>query len=227
MHTIPPASLRRRAGQTRGAVAAEAASGASAICLPVRCPDAGPASFLQAFRRRLAELGYREGRNVIIEAREAGGDFARLPRLAAELASLAPDVIVAAATSAALAIQRTTLSIPIVIASAADPVANGFVKSLVRPGGNITGLSNMAPDLTARTVDVLRALAPAARRIAVLMSANPSHLGVLRDARAAAQTFGAKVDAHGRCARRSGRGLRDYGEAEVRRPGRSGRRVST
>jgi putative ABC transport system substrate-binding protein len=160
---------------------------------PGALSDAGPASFLQAFRRRLAELGHREGRDVIIDAREAGGDFARLPRLAAELASLAPDVIVAAATSAALAIQRTTSSIPIVIASAADPVANGFVKSLAHPGGNITGLSNMAPDLTARTMDVLRALAPAARRIAVLMSANPSHLGVLRDARAAAQTFGAKV----------------------------------
>src|SRR5262249_31893490 len=67
------------------------------------------------------------------------------------------------------------------------------VKSLARPGGNITGLSNMAPDLTARTIEILRTLAPAARRIAVLMSANPSHLAVLGDARAAAQTFGAKV----------------------------------
>jgi putative ABC transport system substrate-binding protein len=136
---------------------------------PGALSDVGPASFLHAFRRRLAELGYREGRNVVIDMRSADGDFARLPRLAAELASLSPDVIVAAATSAVLAARRITSSIPIVIASAADPVANGFVKSLARPGGNITGLSNMAPDLTARTVEILK------------------------EARAAAQTFAAKV----------------------------------
>ena len=160
---------------------------------PGALSDAGPAAFLKAFMRRLAELGYRQGRNVVVDVREAGGDFARLPPLAAELAALGPDVIVAAATSAALAVQRTTSSIPVVIASAADPVANGIVKSLARPGGNITGLSNMAPALTARTIELLLTLAPAARRIAVLMSANPSHLGVLRDARAAAQRLGAKV----------------------------------
>jgi putative tryptophan/tyrosine transport system substrate-binding protein len=160
---------------------------------PGALSDVGPASFLQAFRRRLGELGYREGRNVIIDMRSADGDFARLPRLAAELASLAPDVMVAASTSAVLAARRMTTSIPIVIASAADPVANGLVKSLARPGGNITGLSNMAPGLTARTVAILRSVVPAASRIAVLMSANPSHLGVLEEARTAARTFGAKV----------------------------------
>jgi putative ABC transport system substrate-binding protein len=143
---------------------------------PGALSDVGPASFLQAFRRRLAELGYREGRNVVIDMRSADGDFGRLPRLAAELAA-----------------RRITSSIPIVIASAADPVGNGFVKSLARPGGNITGLSNMAPDLTARTVEILLSLVPKASRIAVLMSANPSHLGVLKEARAAAQTFAAKV----------------------------------
>jgi putative ABC transport system substrate-binding protein len=160
---------------------------------PGALSDAGPASFFQAFKGRLVDLGHSEGRNLSIDVREAGGDFTRLPRLAAELAALAPDVIVAAATSAALAAQRITSSIPIVIASAADPVAHGFVKSLAHPGGNITGLSNMAPDLTPRTLNVLRALVPAAHRIAVLMSANPSHLGVLKQARAAAQTLGAKV----------------------------------
>jgi putative ABC transport system substrate-binding protein len=160
---------------------------------PGALSDVGPASFLQAFRRRLAELGYREGRNVVIDMRSADGDFARLPRLAAELASRSPDVIVAAATSAVLAARRITSSIPIVIASAADPVAHGFVKSLARPGSNITGLSNMAPDLTARTVEILLSLVPKASRIAVLMSANPSHLGVLKETRVAARTFGAKV----------------------------------
>jgi putative ABC transport system substrate-binding protein len=160
---------------------------------PAALSDAGPASLLLAFRRRLAELGYREDRNVVIDARSAEGDFARLPRLAAELASRAPDVIVAAATSAVLAARRVTTSIPIVIASAADPVANGFVKSLARPGGNITGLSNVAPDLMARTLDLLRVIVPTASRIAVLMSANPSHLSVLKEARAAAQTLEAKI----------------------------------
>jgi putative ABC transport system substrate-binding protein len=103
-------------------------------------------SLLAALQRGLRELGYMEGKNILIESRYAAGDFARLPELAGELVRLHVDVIVTEGAPAAQAAQQRTTTIPIVIGNAGDPVGLGLVASLARPGGNITGLSQMSPD---------------------------------------------------------------------------------
>ena len=103
-------------------------------------------SLLAAFQQGLRELGYMEGKNILIESRYAAGDFARLPDLAGELVRLHVDVIVTEGAPAAHAAQQRTTTIPIVIGNAGDPVGLGLVASLARPGGNITGLSQMSPD---------------------------------------------------------------------------------
>src|SRR5262245_13739834 len=105
---------------------------------------------LEAFRQGLRDLGYVENRNVVIEYRDALGKFERFPTLAAELVALKVDVIVAANTRAALAVMQATRTLPIVFANAADPVASGLVASLARPGGNVTGMSLLAPDLVGK-----------------------------------------------------------------------------
>jgi putative tryptophan/tyrosine transport system substrate-binding protein len=94
---------------------------------------------LEAFRQQLHALGYVEGSNIIIETRNANGDYQRLPSLAQELLAFQPNVIVANATPAIAAAQRATSTIPIVMAPATDPIGSGFVKTFARPGGNITG----------------------------------------------------------------------------------------
>ena len=104
----------------------------------------------EAFLQGLRDLGYVEGRNVVIEDRSAEGKFERLPALAAELVALKVDVIVASGTLAALAAKQTTRTLPIIFTSAADPVTDGLVTSLARPGGNVTGLSNLAPELVGK-----------------------------------------------------------------------------
>src|SRR5258705_995236 len=101
----------------------------------------------EAFRQGLRDLGYVEGRNLVIEYRDAEGKPERLPALAAELVALKVDVIVAGATPHALAAKQATRTLPIVFAAAGDPVTSGLVTSLARPGGNVTGLSILAPDL--------------------------------------------------------------------------------
>jgi putative ABC transport system substrate-binding protein len=146
-----------------------------------------------AFRLRLQELGYVEGQNLILDVRRADGKLARLPGLAAELVSLRPDVIVAATASATAAAQKATSSIPIVIVTAIDPIGSGFVKSLARPGGNITGLTTMNRDLAAKSLELLVLIVPNARRIAVLMSDTPGHELQIKDIQGPAQTWGLKV----------------------------------
>ena len=127
--------------------------------------SAGHASFRQAMR----ELGYVPGENVAFEDRFADGDFGRLPGLAAELARTKLDVIVAVATGAIRAARNATRTTPIVMAfSGVDPVKAGFVASLNRPGGNVTGITMLAPELSAKRLDVLKQALPAARRIGVL-----------------------------------------------------------
>ena len=130
-------------------------------------------ALLDAFKLKLNDLGYVEGRNLALYVRRANDDFARLPGLASELVSLAPNVIVSSANIATLALQRATSSIPIVMTSSADPIGSGFVKSLAKPGGNITGLSTQSLDLTAKTLELLHVALPNAKRIAVLLSDNP------------------------------------------------------
>jgi putative ABC transport system substrate-binding protein len=143
-----------------------------------------------SWQHKMSELGYVEGKNLIVDRRAAEGDYSRLPQLAEELVALRPDVILANATPAIAAAQLATITIPIVMAPATDPVGSGFVKSLARPGGNITGMANMSGDYTPKTVDLLRELLPDSKRVAVLMSANTTHPMQYRAAEAAATALG-------------------------------------
>jgi putative tryptophan/tyrosine transport system substrate-binding protein len=130
---------------------------------------------MQAFRSEMRELGYVEGKNLIVDSRYGEGHIERLPLLTSELIALHPDVIVALATPAIAAAQRATSTIPIVMAPATDPIGSGFVKSLAHPGGNISGVANMYGDAIGKSVELLHTILPAAKRVAVLMSSNPTH----------------------------------------------------
>jgi putative ABC transport system substrate-binding protein len=123
---------------------------------------------VEAFRRRLRELGYVEGKNIVIEYRYAEGKNERLTDLAADLVRLKVDIIVTIGPSATLAAKKASGTIPIVIASAADPVGSGLVSSLAQPGGNITGLSLMAPDLDGKRLELLKEAVPKVARVAFL-----------------------------------------------------------
>src|SRR5262249_40908735 len=136
---------------------------------------------------------YVEGRNLDLYVRRANNDYARLPDLASELVSLAPHVIVSASTPGTLALQRATPSIPIVMAASTDPIGLGLVKSLAKPGGNITGLSNQSLDSAAKTLELLHVAFPNAKRIALLRSLNPGHEGMVKEAYIAARTLGLTI----------------------------------
>jgi len=123
---------------------------------------------LEAFRQALRDLGYVEGQNIIIEYRHEGGGFERLPELAAELVRLKIDVLVAVTTNAALVAKKTTTTIPIVFMGVTDPVTAGLVESLPRPGGNSTGITNMAAILTGKRLELLKETIPKVSRVAVL-----------------------------------------------------------
>lgn len=128
----------------------------------------GPNENVEAFREQLRSLGYIEGRNLSIEYRAAAGKEERLPEMAAELVRLKVDVIVTSATTTVLAAKHATSTIPIVIAGEADPVGNGLVASLARPGGNITGMSNLSTDLAGKRLQLLREVLPKTTRVALL-----------------------------------------------------------
>jgi putative ABC transport system substrate-binding protein len=149
----------------------------------------GGVIMFDAFRLQLQDLGYIEGRNLRLDVRRAEGDFERLPILAAELLSLAPDVLVGVTAAGTAALQRTTATIPIVMLTSGDPVGGGFVKSLAKPEGNITGVYNQSLDLTAKSIELLHVTFPNARRIAVLMSPNPVHEVMLKEAYAGAKVL--------------------------------------
>jgi len=125
-------------------------------------------ALLDAFRRGLREHGYVEGQNIAIEYRSAQGRVDRFPELAAELARVKVDVIVTGATPAALAAKQVTTSIPIVAGVMADPVGDGLVASLARPGGNVTGLTFLAPGLVAKRLQLLKEAVPRVSRVAAL-----------------------------------------------------------
>ena len=130
----------------------------------------------QATRDGLRELGYVEGQNLIIEFRSAHGQFDRVPELLAELIRLHVDVIVTIGDPVVSAAKRATSTIPIVMAASGDPVGRGFVASLARPGGNITGISNLAVTLTGKWLELAKEVVPQNSRVAILRNAgNPTH----------------------------------------------------
>ena len=145
----------------------------------------------QAFIQGLQELGYVEGQNITIEHRSSEGRYERLPALAAELVRLKVDVIVVPASQNALAAKEATRTIPIVMASAADPVAEGIVASLARPGGNITGLmGNAGPEIAGKRLELLKEAVPKVFRVAVLSNpTNPVSAPALGATRAAARSL--------------------------------------
>jgi putative ABC transport system substrate-binding protein len=143
--------------------------------------------FTVPFTTRLAELGYVEGKNLVIERRRADGNIERLRELAADLVGQKVDVIVTVGTPAGFAAKQATSTIPIVLGANSDPVGIGLVASLARPGGNITGNSLMAPELSAKRLDVLRRLDPAISRFAILWdSSNPGMAKRVRETEIAA-----------------------------------------
>jgi putative ABC transport system substrate-binding protein len=156
--------------------------------------DAGsPASTghrAQAFAEGLRDLGYVEGQNVAIEYRWAEGKLESLTALVAELVRLKVDVIVSSATPAIRFAKEQTTTIPIVMAGVTDPVGVGFVSSLSRPGGNITGLTHLAPDLTGKRLELLREVVPRLSRVAVLWNPNqPGQVFAYKESQVAAQTL--------------------------------------
>ena len=138
---------------------------------------ASVAHLVEAFRQGLRELGYVEGKTVVLEARYAEARVERLPELARELVGLKVDVIVASTDAVIAAVKRETRTIPIVMAPSSDPVGSGFVASLARPGGNVTGLSAISPELSGKRLELLREVVPGLSRVAFLW--NPDVRGNL------------------------------------------------
>jgi putative ABC transport system substrate-binding protein len=144
----------------------------------------------QAFRQGLLDAGYVEGRDVVIEWRSANGDYARLPELAADLVQSKVEVIVVTNTLAALAVKRATSTIPIVISIVGDPVGSGLVANLAHPGGNVTGLTLMSTDLSAKRLQLLKETIPRLTRVAVLWNPDtPFHTKMVEDLKAAAPSL--------------------------------------
>jgi putative tryptophan/tyrosine transport system substrate-binding protein len=187
--SIPPLHRLRRPGESEAPVidrrALLAGTGAVLLAAPLGAeaqraakvprigflglnPGANP-HLREAFLQKLRDLGYVEGRNVVIENRSAEEKLERLPALAAELVALKVNVIVTGGgTPTALAAKQATRTLPIVFTSASDPVTDGLVTSLARPGGNVTGLSNLAPELVGKCLDQLKQAVPGFSRVAVL-----------------------------------------------------------
>ena len=152
------------------------------------------AARIEAFRQGLRELGYVEGKNIVIEWRHAEEKLDRLPALAVELVRLKVDVIVTAGPPATRAAKGATSTIPIVMGFDNDPVGNGFVASLARPGGNITGLANLNPELSGKRLELLKEIIPRLSRVAVFgESTFPGNTQSLRETELAAGAFGVKL----------------------------------
>ena len=152
------------------------------------------ANLVAPFRAGLRELGYVEGRNLVIEYRWAEGHYERFPSLIGELLALKMDVIVAAGTPAAQAFKKATTSIPFVMIAVGDPVNTGLVASLARPGGNLTGLVSIAPDLEGKRLELLKEVVPKLSQVAFLVNpANPFHVVSEKQALAAANALHLKV----------------------------------
>ena len=142
----------------------------------------GMAVLSEAFRQELSKLGWIEGKNIAIEYRFADGKNDRLTELAADLVRLKVDLILVASNPSALAAKSATTTIPIVMTSAPDPVASGLVASLARPGGNVTGLSSLSPELNTKRLEILKDAVPKLARVGLLRGPGSSQLKELRDA---------------------------------------------
>ena len=148
----------------------------------------------EAFRQGLRELGYVDGKNIVIESRYAEGKVDRLPALLDELVRLKVDVIVTTGPSRTRAAKEASVTIPIVMAVDIDPVGSGFVASLARPGGNITGLSSLSSELSGKRLELLKEIIPRLARVAVLgTSTVPGNAQALRDTELAAPAFKVKL----------------------------------
>ena len=181
------------AGSLLAAQAAEAQSAGKAyrIGMLERTPAAVNAANLDGFRQGLRDLGYVEGKNLVIEYRSADGHDERFSTLAAELVRLKADLILTRGTPAALAAKNATVTIPVVILGVGDPVGQGVVASLAHPGGNITGLSAVVTELYAKRVQLLRDLVPRAARIAALFNmSNPALPSQWKEVEIAARSLG-------------------------------------
>ena len=150
--------------------------------------------YAEALRRGLSELGYVENRTIIIERRSASGRAERLPDLAADLVRLQPQVIVASGPPAVIAAKNATATIPIVMANGADPVGLGLVASLARPGGNVTGLSNLAMDLGGKRLELLAEIVPGLSRVGVVWNPAEASQFAYRELQAAAVASGLSLE---------------------------------
>jgi ABC-type uncharacterized transport system substrate-binding protein len=158
------------------------------------CTPDGQSARIEAFRQGLRELGYVEGKNIVIEYRYAELKPDRLPALAAEIVRLKVDVIVTGGSGLTRAAKNATNTIPIVMAQDSDPVANGFVASLARPGGNITGLANPTPEIAGKQLELLKEIIPKLSRVAVFgTSNNPGNTQQVREIELAAGALKVKL----------------------------------
>ena len=149
---------------------------------------------VDGFQQGLRELGYVEGKNIVIEWRHAEGQPDRVREFAAELVRLKVDVIVSAGPTVTRAAKEATITIPIVMAQDSDPVGNGFVASLARPGGNITGLSSLSSELSGKQLEILKEILPTLSRMVVIGSSNqPGDAQALSEAKLAAGAFKVKL----------------------------------
>lgn len=152
------------------------------------------ANLIGPFRDELRARGYEEGRNIQIEYRWADGNYSRFPQLVAELLAARVEIIVTAGTPATLAVKRATSTVPLVMIAVGDPVGNNIVPSLARPGGNITGLSSISPDLEGKRLELLREIVPSLSHVAFFLNpANPFHITSMKNARPAAEKLRIKL----------------------------------
>ena len=177
LSTVPPGEAQQPAKVPR-------------IGFQLDSPASAVTARTEAFRQGLRELGYIEGKNIIIEWRSAEGKIERRSELAAELVRLKVDVIVSGGPSVTRGVKEATSTIPIVMAQDTDPVGSGFVASLARPGGNITGLAALAPEMSGKQLDLLKQIVPKLSRVAVIGNSNvPGDAQALRETVLAAGSF--------------------------------------
>src|SRR2546427_8267077 len=177
LSTVPPGEAQQPAKVPR-------------IGFQLDSPASAVTARTEAFRQGLRELGYIEGKNIIIEWRSAEGKIERRSELAAELVRLKVDLIVSGGPSVTRGVKEATSTIPIVMAQDTDPVGSGFVASLARPGGNITGLAALAPEMSGKQLDLLKQIVPKLSRVAVIGNSNvPGDAQALRETVLAAGSF--------------------------------------